>query len=1081
MLNTPILKAKLTLPEIPQGVLFCDRIRMLDIAGPRALIITAPAGYGKTTAVLLSLQHARERTSWYRLEKEDAELHVFFAHLIESLFGSADRDTDSARSLSSIGNIVEEYSLLSAVVCQDAWSLYADSDEPRYLVFDDFQNVSDNPSIRETVRYLISNMPPKMRLIVISRTDPGVFAEKLTLSGELVFLDSSNLLFSKQEIELLFSEIDELETRARHADEAFNYTEGWIAGVTLMKHVMERRGANDRIVFHDDMQNVFRYLLGEVLVGADREMVGKAARISLLDEFIAEDLAAIFSIGDPEETIVWLEQNCFYIQKVNTDPPSYRFHSLFRDALRHVLAGDYSKDEITGFHMAAAAHYEKTGRYKAAIFHYLSGSDEASAVRVAAVRGIICMDDGDIESAADLMRALPENLIFGDAALLCILGGSLSGSETERGFAYLEKAIDMAVKNKRLDLAIKFQGFAISVCVQQNNFGAIEGIIKKVPMPKAMMVSKQARKMLLHSLFLKSSTSSQVRLAKILSRIVDRVGMKDQVELWQYSSLLSKAALLGVIGDFGEAEDIIRRLSEHPVAVRNDRWRAFGLQLCGLLSNLMGKTDLLMQCGDALISLGLKYDADYASNFGTHYTALAKYQSRDLAAAITAENSAERLFLKDNNLSMALLGSILSMSWQAEQSTGSDFAAQIEEKITTLAAIGGNTGNLAVAKTLAAALYLREGSLDESQALLEECWKWARSKQALQSLCGISMHLSELHHMKGDFRREKEYLKFFGETSAKNRYVFFREMNFAALVRVCARCVENNIAAQHMAVIIGKYFGSAAVDSLVHKTSAASADPSAFIRSFPAAAKSGVKSVRVKLFGSFGLVTDGRAIAPEIFKTRKITGIFKYILANPGQTVTREKLAAAFWPDSDRKAASNSLRVALFELRKAMAALDMAFESGAALIAEDRSGFYVCRPEIVESDVSKFAFLYDKLRAGNLHKDEEIAVLREMTGLYDGDFIEDSDAEDCAVTRAHYKAVFVEVSYKLAEHYRGEGKTELAEEHMLKHLIVDPFDERICGMLIDMYRQSGRGGQADSLRKQFSKYFEKEMGVMPEV
>jgi len=91
MSKIPLLKAKLVVPEIPNMVLFSARIKSLNLSGHRAVIITAPAGFGKTTAVLLSLRKERAQMRWYRLEKEDSFLPVFYAHLIEPLFDQEDK------------------------------------------------------------------------------------------------------------------------------------------------------------------------------------------------------------------------------------------------------------------------------------------------------------------------------------------------------------------------------------------------------------------------------------------------------------------------------------------------------------------------------------------------------------------------------------------------------------------------------------------------------------------------------------------------------------------------------------------------------------------------------------------------------------------------------------------------------------------------------------------------------------------------------------------------------------------------------------------------------------------------------
>ena len=386
-----------------------------------------------------------------------------------------------------------------------------------------------------------------------------------------------------------------------------------------------------------------------------------------------------------------------------------------------------------------------------------------------------------------------------------------------------------------------------------------------------------------------------------------------------------------------------------------------------------------------------------------------------------------------------------------------------------------------LAKTLSGALYLREGNIDKAEQLLIQTWTWAKSKQALQSLCGMAMHLSALYREKGDARLEVKYLKFFGDTAAKNSYVYFREMSYVSLVRVCARCTQENISPRHMASIIGKYFGFDAASLLLKEPSVIADDPDGFVRQFPKYADKEPKSVWVKLFGAFDLTVDGNKIDLEVFKTRKISNILKYILTNPGKTVSREELAAAFWPESEGKAALNSLRVALFGLRKALAALDMPFDSGRALIAEDGRGLYVFRPENVDSDASRFTDIHKALRAGRLSPEDELALLKELTALYEGDFIEGVDSDEVTTERAHYNAIYVEASYKLVERYLGEGKTEPAEELILKHLKADPFDEKMCAILIDLYRKTGRNKQAISLKKQFTLYFEKEMGVKPEI
>ena len=144
----PLLQTKLQLPAVPLRSLFCDRIQRLSLQTCRLAILVAPAGFGKTTAILLSLQRHRDCTRWYRLEREDSFLPVFYQHLLSMLFSAQGRaQTDSFRMFNSLRNLQEDYPLLNAQICQEMASLVEDSIDDLFLVFDDYQAVMDNDQL----------------------------------------------------------------------------------------------------------------------------------------------------------------------------------------------------------------------------------------------------------------------------------------------------------------------------------------------------------------------------------------------------------------------------------------------------------------------------------------------------------------------------------------------------------------------------------------------------------------------------------------------------------------------------------------------------------------------------------------------------------------------------------------------------------------------------------------------------------------------------------------------------------------------------------------------------------------------
>lgn len=1078
---TPLLKAKLAVPEIPGKVLFSARIKSLNLTEYRTVLITAPAGFGKTTAVLLSLDKDRANMRWYRLEKEDSFLPVFYTHLIETLLGQETEGiTESARSLASIGSISEKYPLLNALICQDAWTWYSDRTKPLYLIFDDFQHVTDNSAILETIRYLTANLPPQLRIIVISKVDTGIPTDKLALNKEVLLINEEALRFSKEEIAELTLDTYNVKIDSAHIHTMHEYSEGWIAGITLLLHATEANiYKHGKPLTHDDRQTIFRYLLNEGFGGAEKAMLKTLARISILSDFTCNDLKAIFNMENAAETIAWLEKNNLYIQKTNTKTTSYRFHSLFRSALHSALNELYTPAEIDRMNLSAAEHYKNLGDFKAAIRFLNTAGRIDEAIGLASVEGVRFMDIGDTDQVTSIVQAFPEESRQNNPILLFLLGASLMSTELDKSYSYLNKALMLAIEAGNLDLQMKAAGLMISICVQKNDHQKIADIIGLLPKFKMLAFSKYARITLLMSGFMKIAWSDRLGLGKALYKLIDRLGFQEP--LWDYTYKLTKGLLFYRAGNLPAAEVILHQVLNHPVALVNDRWRTIGLTMCQNITSLMRDMETSQKLIGELASIGEKYNSDYAHAYAFRLSAYNKYQARDISGAVSEMEKAENAFTRSNNPIMVCVTRITKYLWAAECEAAEPLATKAFEELNHLEALKPSLGFVELCQAKAGALFKEAGCYTEAEGLLTQAYKVSKRKKAIQSLGGAALHLADLYYRKKEFPLEEKYLRIWGKTVANNGYVYFREMNYPTLVRICARCIEMNINPDYMLRILGNYFNHEHIARIAVAPAKVVGDPVSFILSCsPSSQKS--KLIQVKLFGRFSLVVNDVEIGEKEWKTRKICGILKYLLVNREKTISREVLAATFWPESDAKAAYTSLRVALFELRKILTRLGMAFDSEDALIAEGKNGFYLCSGNTIESDADRFAWLYEKYKSENLTPEGRKTLLLQMVELYAGDFLEaDSYDEWVALSREHYKSIFIEVSHKLATLYIDSGELEQAETLLSEHMNVDPFDEKACSMLIYLYNSSGRKHQASSLHRQFNKRFKAEMGVKPDL
>ncbi len=1079
----PLLKVKLAIPELPNRVLYSKRIKKLNISGPRVVIITAPAGFGKTTSVLLSLSKNHKQICWYRMEKEDLLLPVFYSHLIETLINREDVGlSDSARSLESIGKISEEYTLLNAVICQDVWAQFSGSKSPAYLVLDDFHNVAGNAAIIESVKYFITNMPPNLHIIVISRVNTNMSAGKLALDGDIVLIDEQDLRFTKEEVESLTSDIYNIKVAPDEIDDVLKYTEGWIAGITMLSHTaasnlsgIERRLAHNS----DNKQHIFKYFLSEALNGSDKDMVKTLSRISILEDFTISDLKGVFNLDDAAEMIDWLEKSNLFIQKVYTKHASYRFHSLFRSALHSFLYELFTPSEINDMNLKAAYHYKETGDFNNAIRFLLAAGKTDEAIGIASADGVQFMDNGDVDKVASIIQEFPIELIHSNTYLTFLYGASQMRVESDQSYANLRKAFFCFRQSGNLNLLMKTVGLMIAVSVQKSDFNNIKDIISYVPKLKAVAMNKHARVSLLMSGFMGIAFADKLALADLMYKLIQRQGSCEP--LWDYTCKMARCMVLYRKGELEAAAEKIEQVLNHPIALVNDHWRTMGLAVSHAVLSLRGDWVGSQKLVEELASIGEKYNSDFATGYALRLGAYNKYQTRDILGAISQLDESSSLFDSYGNLMMSCVVRITKYLWEAEFTSPEPLAAKALEVLNRLTALKPGQGFMELCQVNAGTLLKETGNYKEAEKLLLAAYKTSKNKKVRQSLCGTAMNLANLYFLKKATGLEAKYLMIFGKTAAEYRYVYFREVNYPTLISVCARCIEKNIYPEHMQKIVNKYFGADAAAHISESPEHTAADPKSFISAFSVAPQKS-KQIMVKLFGSFRMLVDEVEIGESEWKTRKISGILKYILANPKKTVTRERLATIFWPESDTKAAYTSLRAALYELRKTLARFKLPFNSEDTLIIEGKDGFCLNSRNTIESDVDYFSQLYKQYKSKRSSSNDIKELLIKLTQLYAGDFLENDPYDEWAALYSdHYKSMFVEVSYHLAGLYINDCESEAAENLLLRHMKVNPFDEKACSMLIHLYEDTEQKSRAVTLRHQFCKRFEAEMGVKPDL
>jgi LuxR family maltose regulon positive regulatory protein len=402
-----LLPEKLNQPQLPDNVI--SRTELLKGSQwASVILVSAPAGAGKSTIVSEWLAEQTRPHCWYSLDDWDNDLTQFFTYLIagvnsidEQPSTELDQMLDAFQSIGLEGFMKGFVNHLHTI------------DHPFILVLDDYQ-VIENLQIHQVLRTLIEHMPKLMQLVLITREDPPLPLAKLRASKRLLEIRISDLKFSEDEVKAFFLQQLDLTLQDEQLQLLFKRTEGWIAGLQLA--ALSMRGLEDASDFIETFTGshyyVMDYLIEEVLENQTPENKEFLLKTALLDFFSGELCDAVVPLepGNGRGIINRLvKTNCFIIP-MESSREWYRYHHLFRDLLRQRLE-QQPKEEVEKLHMRAGCWFKSAGREQEAIHHFLKA--EAFKEAAALIECKWASMDMQLQAASwlDMAKRLPASVL----------------------------------------------------------------------------------------------------------------------------------------------------------------------------------------------------------------------------------------------------------------------------------------------------------------------------------------------------------------------------------------------------------------------------------------------------------------------------------------------------------------------------------------------------------------------------------------------------------------------------------------------------------------------------------------------
>ena len=408
MTTGPLLQTKLYAPRVTRGLVDRPRLRERLSARPSVLVVSAPAGFGKSTLLaqaLLGASHeGRATVAWLSLDAGDSDPSSYWAYVLAALRTAAPDVGASAQGLLESPGGAPITTVLTSLIND-----LATSEEEVVLVLDDYHAVTA-PEIHDAMTFLVDHLPTQLRLVIATRSDPPLPLARLRARGELAEVRAADLRFTEQETAAYFDGMG-LRLSADEVSTLEGRTEGWVAALQLA--ALSLQGREDAAGFIDgfagDDRHVVDYLVEEVVHRQPEDVRRFLLQTSVLPRLSGSLTDAVTGRTDGRQMLESLDRDNLFLLPLDDQRRWYRYHHLFADMLRARLL-DERPGEVAELHRRASAWNEQDGDTSAAVEHALAAGDvDRAAGLVEAVIPAMTKDRREVQLRR-WMDALPEDV-----------------------------------------------------------------------------------------------------------------------------------------------------------------------------------------------------------------------------------------------------------------------------------------------------------------------------------------------------------------------------------------------------------------------------------------------------------------------------------------------------------------------------------------------------------------------------------------------------------------------------------------------------------------------------------------------
>jgi len=406
----PIIERKIRPPRPPK--VFCRRQRLLGLVHQyvdrKLIVVSAGAGYGKTTLLAGYCQDADMPVCWYTLDPYDARLATFVTYLMAAIrvqfptFAQGLNLTQALGDTEMLGRL-----LIHAIEQVDQYFV---------LVLDDYHEVNDSPAVNGLLDLILSYLPENCHVLLASRGMPTrLTLSRLAARQESFVLTAEDLAFTRDEMRELLVQYGRPDISEADLDSLTQRSEGWVTGLLLAAQTDLSSGAQNLLRLSGSGRAVFDYLAAEVLQQQPPAVQTFLVSTSILDEMTPAMCNALLGITDSADILASLARRALFTFSTSSGR-SFVYHQLFHEFLRSRLAEDPQRCRALG--LRAGELFAAEGNWATAIERYLQAEAYPQAAALLEMAAEQAFSGGYREELSAWISQLPSELLTQHPRLL---------------------------------------------------------------------------------------------------------------------------------------------------------------------------------------------------------------------------------------------------------------------------------------------------------------------------------------------------------------------------------------------------------------------------------------------------------------------------------------------------------------------------------------------------------------------------------------------------------------------------------------------------------------------------------------